>query len=87
MQAVLEKVQVTLERIVEVAALVVLVVELARGAGNGAEKKETALAQLRQVLPPDSLPGFIAPLYDVLAGFVIDAIVAFFNRQGFFTRS
>jgi len=73
---------------VQVAALEATIVEVASetDGAKGAEKKARAIAQMRELFPPERL-GFLAPHYDALAGLVIDVVVAWANQRGFFAKS
>lgn len=82
------KILEAVQALVQVAAIAVLIAELAGEAtgAKGAEKKAQALARMKELLPPERLGG-LAWLYEPAANFLIDAIVAFFNSRGFFARS
>lgn len=86
---VLTNLMAVLHKLIQAVAFVVAVVEVASEAdgAKGAEKKAKALALLKEVFPPAELPDFLAERYDAVAGLLIDAIVALFNRLGFFQES
>lgn len=86
--ALLKNLMVWIPALLNGVALVVTLTELANDQpGSGAEKRAQALQQLKDMLPMDILPGFVRDNFDTVAGWVIDAIVALFNRTGFFQRS
>lgn len=76
-----------LKSLIQIVATVVTTVELVMGAGNGPEKEAEAVAQIKALIPAGVLPAFIEQNLDSILPFVIRAVVAFFNREGFFTTS
>lgn len=86
---VLTAVMAVLPKLLQAVAFVVAVVEVASevDGAKGAEKKAKAIALLKELFPPALLPDFLAERYDAVAGLLIDAVVALFNRLGFFQKS
>ena len=84
----LQKVFEVVQAFVQVLALVTVIVEIASDAtgAKGAEKRAQAIAKAKELFPPERL-GMFAPLYDQIAGLIIDAIVAYANSKGFFVKS
>lgn len=76
--------------LLEAVAFVVSLVELGAAEGDpvtGEEKRAEAIAHLRDLVPVEVLPAFVRDNFDRVAGMVIDFVVGFFNRTGFFTKS
>ncbi|BDX35484.1 hypothetical protein MN1_170 [Thermus phage MN1] len=86
---VLTAIVAILPKLLQAVAFVVAVVEVASEAdgAKGAEKKAKAISLLKELFPPSLLPDFLAERYDAVAGLLIDAVVALFNRMGFFQKS
>ena len=86
---VLKILTAVLPKLLQATAFVVAVVEVASevDGAKGAEKKAKAITLLRELFPPALLPDFLAERYDAVAGLLIDAVVALFNRLGFFQKS
>jgi len=78
-----------LQALIQAAGLAVTIVELtAEGTGEkGKAKEDKAVAQMRELFPPEMLPEAFRDSYDIIARMVIRAIVAFFNATGFFEKS
>jgi hypothetical protein len=76
----------TLKQATAAILLVVIAVELeTEGTGKGAEKKAAAQARLKETLDP-VLPDWLNPVVYNGAGMLIDALVVFANRTGFFAQ-
>lgn len=77
-----------LQVLIGMVSLVTTIVELASemDGAKGEEKKARALTLLRQFLPPESLPSWLARNYDGVAGTLIDLVVSLLNRMGFFKK-
>jgi hypothetical protein len=86
---IINTLRTVLNTLIEAAATVVVLVELVtEGTGEkGAEKRALAVEHLRELVDVNSLPAFLQRNFDGIAGFLIDAIVSLFNRQGFFAKS
>lgn len=84
----LAKVFEVLQGFVQAVAVAVLITEVAaEGTGaKGAEKKAQAIAKLREIFPPERLGG-ASWVWEPLANFLIDAVVAYANAKGFFVKS
>ena len=66
--------------------LVVIAVELeTEGTGKGAEKKTAAQDRIKSALDP-LLPDWLNPVVYSASGMLIDALVVFANRTGFFAQ-
>ena len=89
MFGLLGKITEILEKLVGFTALATTLVELGASldGAKGEEKKARAIALLKQLLPPNTLPGWLAANYDQVAGVLIDLVVATLNRLGFFQKS
>jgi len=75
-----------LKQAVAAVLLVVIAVELeTEGPGKGGEKKTAAQARLKDALDP-LLPDWLNPVVYNGAGMLIDALVLFANRTGFFAQ-
>jgi hypothetical protein len=87
-KGMLQRVFEVIQAFVQTLALVTVVVEIASDAtgAKGAEKRAQAIAKAKELFPPERL-GMFAPLYDQIAGLLIDAIVAWANSRGFFVKS
>jgi hypothetical protein len=87
-KGMLQRVFEVIQAFVQTLALVTVVVEIASDAtgAKGAEKRAQAIAKAKELFPPERL-GMFAPLYDQIAGLLIDAIVAWANSRGFFAKS
>lgn len=84
----LAKVFEVVQVLVQVAAIAAVVVEIMADTtgAKGAEKKAQAIAKMKELLPPERLGG-LAFLYDPIANFLIDAVVAYANAKGFFPKA
>lgn len=72
------------KQILSAVLLVVVAVELeTEGQGQGADKKAAAQAKLQDVLDP-VLPDWANPLVFSGAGWLIDVLVGYANKTGFF---
>jgi len=77
----------TISNIIFAVVAVVAAVETgATGAADSATKKADALKQLTALVTP-LVPDFLRGFLPTLLGFLIDAVVAAANKQGFFTKS
>jgi hypothetical protein len=87
-KGMLQKIFEVVQAFVQVLTIVTVVVEIASDTTGtkGAEKKAQAIAKAKELFPPERLGAF-AGLYDQLAGLLIDAIVAYANSRGFFSKS
>lgn len=89
MLGLLGKLTEVLEKLIGAVALATTMVELAAqvDGAKGEEKKARAIALLKQLLPPSTLPKWMGDNYDQIAGILIDLVVSILNRMGFFQKS
>ncbi len=87
MVQILRQVQAALEQALTVVALAVALVEAQWVGEKGAAKKEEAIKLIQGWLPVEQLPAMLRPFYTLILSVLIDLVVAFFNREGFFATS
>ena len=75
--------------IILLAQIAITLAELAIGQGNGEQKRAEALASIKEFEDKLGLrlPKTLERYHDVVVGLLIDALVAVFNRTGFFAHS
>ena len=75
--------------IILLTQIAITLAELAIGQGNGEQKRAEALARIKEFEERLGLrmPALIERYHDALVGLLIDALVAVFNRTGFFAHS
>jgi hypothetical protein len=75
--------------IIVLTQIAITLAELAQGGGNGDQKRAEALAKIKEFEDRLGLklPSVIQRYHDTLVGLLIDALVAVFNRTGFFAHS
>jgi hypothetical protein len=79
----IEKLLQLAPKVYAAAALIVPIAEDVLGAGKGPEKREQAIDDILKLVDP-VLPDFLNPILRAGIGLVVDKVVAYFNKSGFF---